>query len=929
MATKPPGTPTVDLTDSGDAGVINDAVFMTDPLQPAGTGAFNSFVQIQRTGTEQGYNSDHTAQFDESNSAQHNHSVLLADVPIVIGDGTNGTAEGIAYRQFLLDLNEASRNPYISLDALQIWQEESGNLTNFTPGAGFAGAHTNYLAYNLDAGGDHWVALNDGLSHGSGQSDAVILIPNDVFINDAAHRYVTLYSEFGLQSGWQSDGGVEEWGLTGPSGGALSALALDKTATVPGGTADTAGEVITYSFALSNTGNQPLTGVTLGDPSVSDLTRGADIVGNNDNILDVGEVWSYTAHHTVTQADIDTDGGGTGVIENTATVASDQTTPTSASVSVAVEQKPSLSITKTPDVSSVDQAGDIINYLVTVTDTGNTTMTNPVVTDPQFTVVTPILDFNAPILGPELLAGVLVGDFNIGDTNQNGIQDPGETFVFVNAGDTNQNGVIDPGETELFTNVGDTNQNGFQDTGETFQYYNVGDTNHNGVQDPGETFQFTVSDQVAGVDANNDGFNDGDVNHDGLLNVGETWQFAASYKVTQADIDNGGVVQPGLTHDNTATVTTGEGFVADASASVTIVQNPHVVLTKDASVPGGTADAAGEVISYTITAHNDGNMTLTDPAVSDPSVSDLAAVTSGGFNIGDTNQDNKLSVGETWQYTANHTVTQAEMDAGGSIDNTASITTGQGATSSDGASIAVEQHPSVTLTKDASVPGGTADTVGEAISYTISAHNDGNVSLTDPVVTDPSVGDLAADTSGGFNVGDTNHDNKLSVGETWQYTASHTVTQADLDAGGSVSNTASITTDQGATSSDGASVPVAQNPSMAFTKAALGYHDLNSDGVADAGDTIDYSFLVQNTGNVTLHDIGVSDVNPAVVVNSATIAALAPGASDGTSKTATYTIVQHDVDVGFVDNEAVALADEISVPSGTVHSVLHDLTLLA
>src|SRR5262245_31614370 len=152
MPTKPPGTPTIDLTESGDFGIINNAVFMTGQIQPVGTGAFDSFVQIQRNGTEQGYNSDHSPQFDEESSQPHNHSILLAEIPIVIGDGTNGTEEGVAYREFLLDLNEpnSQSNPYLSLDALQIWQEESGSLTNFTSGTGFAGTHTNYLAYNLD-----------------------------------------------------------------------------------------------------------------------------------------------------------------------------------------------------------------------------------------------------------------------------------------------------------------------------------------------------------------------------------------------------------------------------------------------------------------------------------------------------------------------------------------------------------------------------------------------------------------------------------------------------------------------------------------------------------------------------------------------------------------------------------------------------------
>src|SRR5437868_7777346 len=103
MPTRPPGTPTVDLTIDDTFGTINGAVFQTGQNQSAGTGVFNSFVQIQHTGIEQGYNSDHGPQFDEKSTHTHNHSVLLADVPIVFGDGSNGTIDGLAYREFLLD----------------------------------------------------------------------------------------------------------------------------------------------------------------------------------------------------------------------------------------------------------------------------------------------------------------------------------------------------------------------------------------------------------------------------------------------------------------------------------------------------------------------------------------------------------------------------------------------------------------------------------------------------------------------------------------------------------------------------------------------------------------------------------------------------------------------------------------------------------
>jgi uncharacterized repeat protein (TIGR01451 family) len=919
MPTKPPGTPDLDLTDPNTFGIINDAVFMTGNFQPAGTGNFDTFLRLQNNGSEQGYNNDASPQYDEKDA--HTHSILLAEVPIVIGDGANGTIEGLAYREFRLDLSEPNGGikPYISLDKLQIWQQEAGNLTNFTPGTGFAGAHTNYLAYDLDAGGDRWIALDAGMSSGSGQSDYRILIPDSFFINDAEHRYVTLFSEFGKQPGWESAGGFEEWGTSGPNGGAVSAIAVDKTATVAGGTADQAGEVISYTIKVANVGNQALTGVTVSDPFVSNLAAvlsGGFNVGdlNHDGTLSAGETWQYSASYTVTQFDIDNLGtSGDGTITNTVTADTDQTGAVSDTTSVEVERQQNVLMSKAADVGTVDAAGDVINYTINVQNTGTTTLPGPLVNDPHLAVFTPIL---APILSNQgILIDRLDGDYNVGDTNENGIQDPGETFEYRILGDENDNGIEDPGETFVFANVGDTNRNGLSDPGETWQFANAGDTNQNGIEDPGETFQFNVNDQVAGVDADHDGFNDGDLNEDGALNVGETWQFAGSYTVTQDDIDNGGVFNPSLSLDNTATATAGAA-VAQASASVAVDQNPHLAVAKDASVPGGTADAAGEVISYTIAVTNDGNMTLTDVDVDDPSVTNLAAVISAGFNIGDLDHDGKLDLGETWQYTASHTVTQAEMDAGGSIANSASATTGQGATASDGASVTVAQNPQLVIDKsgvwdDGPEANGYAD-AGEQVHYTFSVTNTGNVSLDNVAVSDPLLGGPL----GGPDSGDTANIGILDVGETWVYSADYVITAADV-AAGTVHNTATASAEgpqdqpAGDSDSDDVALPQAPAPALTFTKEGF-FVDTDENGVANVGggDLVQYIFRISNTGNVVLSNIAVTDSllggplsNPDGDNGNGVL-----DVGESWSYDEFYLITQDDVDAGTVHNEATATA---------------------
>ena len=126
----------------------------------------------------------------------------------------------------------------------------------------------------------------------------------------------------------------------------------------------TAGEVITYTITVTNTGN-----TTLKDIPVVD-----DMAGINTKIdtIEVGKSASVTGTYTVKQSDIDKGGK----IHNVATVGDK-----SPEKDVPVEQNSSYTAVKTADKEKVTTAGEIITYTITVTNTGNTTLTDIAVKD--------------------------------------------------------------------------------------------------------------------------------------------------------------------------------------------------------------------------------------------------------------------------------------------------------------------------------------------------------------------------------------------------------------------------------------------------------------------------------------------------------------------------------------------------------------------
>jgi len=265
-------------------------------------------------------------------------------------------------------------------------------------------------------------------------------------------------------------------------------------------------------------------------------------------------------YYTASQADIDNNGKnptGTGFIHNVTTFTPSAGSPGNDFDDVPITQNPAYTITKAiTDVDgggasgNVDEAGDVITYRIVVTNTGNQTLTNMVVSDMIATLGAP----------------------------------------------------------------------------------------------------------VKSVDADSD------------LDIGETWTYNnAIYSATQADIDNNGGGDGDI--DNTATADCDQLSAITASASVPITQNTAFTLTKVATE--ASVDAAGDVIHYTITVDNSGDMTLTNISINDLLLGALTGLT------GDANSDSKLDVNETWTYTGTYTVLQSDIDnnggGDGDIDNSVTV----------------------------------------------------------------------------------------------------------------------------------------------------------------------------------------------------------------------------------------------------------------
>jgi hypothetical protein len=216
---------TINLTTSGSVGTFSAGTDFFQQISPSATGSglIDSFVRISTSADiVQGYNTDaRPLQFDENSSPTFTHSLLLSEVPIVT------SLQGVQYRQFMLDINQTGSDPLLSLNELQVFLGDPGDLSGATVGAGgllsFADAN---LVYDMDSTGDNTVELNYNLNTGSGSGDMFFYVRNSLFTG--SNTFVYLYSSFGAPN--NNNDGFEEWAVLNLPG---TPTPFDETPSVP------------------------------------------------------------------------------------------------------------------------------------------------------------------------------------------------------------------------------------------------------------------------------------------------------------------------------------------------------------------------------------------------------------------------------------------------------------------------------------------------------------------------------------------------------------------------------------------------------------------------------------------------------------------------------------------------------------------------
>src|SRR5690625_3092718 len=328
----------------------------------------------------------------------------------------------------------------------------------------------------------------------------------------------------------------------------------------------------------------------------------------------------------------------------------------------------------------VANVGEDINYSITVSNTGNVTLSDINVTDPRIggnigmvhelaPSADSVLSFTYTLTQMDIDSG---GVHNIAygegkDPNGDPVRDTSSTSNPLNPGDPG----YDPDCPDCtFTPVpqepaiavvkthdlGSIPSDGCYDIGVgdeityTFEVTNEGNVSLTDID---------VTDVLS--DISSPSLDKGDDNNNDTLDVGESWTYTAVYTVTQEAIDTGRITNratvEGMAPDGSkVSDPSGSGVDNDDETVIELCQSGDMEMIKDGDFNDANGDGVanvGEDINYSITVNNIGNVNLKDITISDPKV---------GGNIG---MVHELAPSTDSILSFTYTLTQMDIDSGG------------------------------------------------------------------------------------------------------------------------------------------------------------------------------------------------------------------------------------------------------------------------
>jgi len=384
------------------------------------------------------------------------------------------------------------------------------------------------------------------------------------------------------------------------------------------------------------------------------------------------------------------------------------------------------------------------------------------------------------------------------------------------------------------------------------------------------------------------------------LGVGLSMTCHATHSFTQAELDANGspIAATGFLHNNVLGHSK-EAPDAPGSLDIPIVQTAGMTVTKSSAT---TSLSASQTVTYDYEVKNTGNVTLTGINLVDDNA---GAVTCPSTSV---------AVGASITCHATHSFTQAELDANGSptagsgvLHNNVTAHSNETPDATGSLDIPIVQSPALAVAKTSAT---TSLSSPQTVTYDYVVSNTGNITLTGIGLVDDNAGAVTCPAT------------SLAVGASMTCHATHSFTQAELDANGSptagsglLHNGVTAHSNEAPDAHGSLNIPIVQNAELTVKKSSV-------TSSLSGPQTVTYDYLVSNTGNVTLTGINLADNNAGAVTCPAT--SLAVGTSMTCHATHAFTQAEMDAngspttDSGNLTNTVTATSNQTPPESDTL-----------